>query len=66
MYGLFGSGKMKWIYDSSFKYTRSTDTDLRKTFERIRRAQRAARRKEAESSLPVTVVQFNRGATVAK
>jgi len=31
---------MKSILDDSFRYTRSIDTDLRKTFARIRRAQR--------------------------
>ena len=28
---------MKWIFDPSFRYTPSYGTDLRKTFERIRR-----------------------------
>ena len=31
---------MKSILDRSFRYTSSTDTDLRKTFARIRREQR--------------------------
>lgn len=31
---------MKSILDRSFRYTRSIDTDLRKTFARIRREQR--------------------------
>jgi hypothetical protein len=31
---------MKSILDSSFKYTPSCETDVRKTFERIRREQR--------------------------
>jgi hypothetical protein len=31
---------MKSILDSSFRYTKSVDTDLRKTFARIRREQR--------------------------
>lgn len=30
---------MKSILDSSFKYTPSFDTDVRKTFERVRREQ---------------------------
>lgn len=33
---------MKSILDSSFKYTPSAGTDLRKTFARIRKEQRAA------------------------
>jgi hypothetical protein len=32
---------MKTIFDSSFKYTPSRETDVRKTFDRIRREQRA-------------------------
>jgi hypothetical protein len=31
---------MKSILDRSFRYTKSVDTDLRKTFARIRREQR--------------------------
>jgi len=31
---------MKSILDESFRYTKSIDTDLRKTFARIRREQR--------------------------
>lgn len=31
---------MKSILDGSFRYTRSADTDLRKTFDRIRQEQR--------------------------
>ena len=30
---------MKWILDPSFRYTPSHQTDIRKTFERVRRAQ---------------------------
>jgi hypothetical protein len=32
---------MKSILDSSFRYTPSSETDVRKTFERIRREQQA-------------------------
>ena len=32
---------MKTIFESSYKYTPSLETDLRKTFDRIRREQRA-------------------------
>ena len=34
---------MKSILDPSFRYTKSVDTDLRKTFARIRREQKQAR-----------------------
>ena len=33
---------MKWILDPSFRYTPSHHTDIRKTFERVRRAHEAA------------------------
>jgi len=33
---------MKSILDRSFRYTKSIDTDIRKTFARVRREQRAA------------------------
>ena len=32
---------MKTVFDASFKYTTSLETDVRKTFDRIRREQRA-------------------------
>jgi len=35
-----GEAPMKSILDPSFRYTKSVDTDLRKTFARIRRQQR--------------------------
>lgn len=34
---------MKSVFDSSFKYTPSFDTDVRKTFERVRHEQRQVR-----------------------
>jgi hypothetical protein len=40
---------MKSILDRSFRYTRSIDTDLRKTFARIRREQRQHAQVQAES-----------------
>jgi hypothetical protein len=46
---------MKSILDSSFRYTRSIDTDLRKTFARIRREQQQARRR-AEAAADTTKV----------
>ena len=35
---------MKWILDPSFRYTSSYETDIRKTFERVRRAHEARER----------------------
>lgn len=40
---------MKSILDPTFRYTKSVETDLKKTFARVRREQRA--QKEAEASL---------------
>ena len=52
---------MKSILDPSFRYTKSVDTDLRKTFARIRREQRAlqqSRQKtEAEPLLNVRLLR---------
>jgi len=39
---------MKSILDQSFHYTKSIDTDLRKTFARIRREQRQQARAQGE------------------
>lgn len=38
---------MKKITDPTFKYTRSTDTDIRKTFARVRKEMRLAEPKPA-------------------
>lgn len=38
---------MKTIFDPSFRYTASFNTDLKKTFARIRRADRAEMKKAA-------------------
>jgi hypothetical protein len=43
---------MKSILDNSFRYTKSIDTDLRKTFARIRREQREQARLQVESESP--------------
>jgi hypothetical protein len=49
---------VKSVFDSSFKYTPSFDTDIRKTFERVRREQRQARRRLPEiPSQPETKVE---------
>ena len=39
---------MKSILDRSFRYTSSVETDLRKTFARIRREQRAVQKTQAQ------------------
>jgi hypothetical protein len=39
---------MKSIFDSSFKYTPSFQTDVQKTFDRIRREQQAQIRQEEQ------------------
>jgi hypothetical protein len=46
---------MKRILDRSFRYIPSRETDVRKTFERIRKEREAA-----ERQAPQTVVQINR------
>ena len=58
---------MKSIFDSSFKYTPSFDTDVRKTFERVRREQGQVRgrlavvKSQAETELEVLKLeQFKR------
>ena len=51
---------MKTILDPSFRYVPSHATDLRKTFERVRREQEALRRGPGE-----TVVQIKREKTIA-
>jgi hypothetical protein len=56
---------MKSILDPSFKYTPSTNTDIAKTFARIRRMQRqeamGATSRGVESSGNVSVFQRPRG-----
>lgn len=46
----------KSILDKDFKYVRSTDTDLRKTFARIRREQAKVIVKQQQVVRPLTVV----------
>ena len=46
---------MKHILDSSFRYKPSFDTDVRKTFERVRRQQQAQAREHAKPSSDVSV-----------
>jgi hypothetical protein len=40
---------MKSIFDSSFKYTPSFETDVQKTFDRIRREQQTQIRREDQA-----------------
>lgn len=52
---------MKTILDPSFRYTSSINTDLKKTFARIRRSQqKQPARATAESAVPVNVSSFVR------
>jgi len=46
---------MKSILDDSFRYTRSVDTDLRKTFARIRRELRQQARAQVDNENPKNV-----------
>ena len=49
---------MKSVFDSSFKYTPSLDTNVRKTFDRVRREQRQVRdRLAVVKSQPETKVE---------
>jgi hypothetical protein len=43
---------MKTVFDSSFKYYRSVETDVRKTFARVRREQQAERRRKESAANP--------------
>jgi hypothetical protein len=47
---------MKSIFDSSFKYTPSFQTDVQKTFDRIRREQQARTRQEEQAQTAVTKI----------
>jgi hypothetical protein len=46
---------MKHILDSSFRYKPSFDTDVRKTFERIRKQQQTQAREHAQPNPEVRV-----------
>ena len=55
---------MKSVFDSSFKYYRSVETDVGKTFARIRREQQAERRRKesaAASGETVKVMSIDHG-----
>ena len=55
-------GRMKSILDPSFRYTSSANTDLRKTFARLRREMRRQTRVEAEAAAKVSPL-FERAAS---
>jgi hypothetical protein len=46
------SGHVKSILDRSFRYTPSNETDLKKTFAKIRREQRLQHRAKAQADAP--------------
>lgn len=50
---------MKSVLDPSFRYTKSIDTDLRKTFARIRR-ERAKQCRGPSTAAPRSVLPFRR------
>lgn len=49
---------MKHILDSSFRYKPSFDTDVRKTFERIRKQQQAQAHAKPSPEVRVKVLQL--------
>ena len=46
---------MKHILDSAFQYRPSFDTDVRKTFEKVRRQQQAHEREQRRPNAEITV-----------
>jgi len=46
---------MKHILDSAFQYRPSFDTDVRKTFEKVRRQQQVREREQAKPNAEITV-----------
>jgi hypothetical protein len=46
---------MKHILDSAFQYRPSFDTDVRKTFEKVRRQQQAREREQSKPNGEITV-----------
>jgi hypothetical protein len=61
---------MKSVFDSSFEYTPSSQTDVRETFARIRREQQAQSRQEEQVQIrpaaPVTKLVLRRPASSAR
>jgi hypothetical protein len=54
-------GSVKSIFDPSFQYTKSVDTDLRKTFARVRREQRRQQRVGEQGSAKVVSIKQQGG-----
>jgi hypothetical protein len=50
---------MKHILDSSFRYKPSFDTDVRRTFDRVRRQQQAQEREKPGPDVRVKVLQLD-------
>ena len=50
---------MKHILDSSFQYKPSFATDLRRTFDRVRKQQRAEDRSQARAATEIKVVKLD-------
>jgi hypothetical protein len=50
---------MKHILDSSFRYKPSFDTDVRKTFDRVRRQQHAQAQEKPGPDVRVKVLQLD-------
>ena len=46
---------MKSVFDQNFQYTRSVDTDIRKTFARVRRKMREAQESQALVQAQATI-----------
>lgn len=53
---------MKTIFDASFRYTPSFETDVRKTFERLRRERLARERRDAKTGASAPLAPAPRGA----
>lgn len=51
---------MKHILDSSFQYKPSFATDLRKTFERVRKQQRVDQRSQEKMATEIKVVSLKK------
>ena len=49
---------MKSVLDSPFEYTPSFQTDVRKTFERIRREQQAKMRQEQQTQMAAPIAKL--------
>ena len=56
---------VKSILDRSFRYTKSVDTDLRKTFARIRREQRLRAQTENADSARIVRIREHKQAAVS-